>query len=88
MKNLQVFYCVERTDGWQLLSNLKLEEGCIFDKPSFCSMGLADYVARLARLEEIELVGLCTGIYVISNALILKVKFPQVKITVDVNCCA
>ena len=51
-------------------------------------MGLADYVASLARLEEIELVGLCTGIYVISNVLILKVKFPQVKITVDVNCCA
>ncbi len=40
------------------------------------------------RKEEIELVGLCTGICVISNAFILKAKLPEVKITVDASCCA
>ena len=51
-------------------------------------MELADYVASLNGLEEIELVGLCTGICVISNAFILKAKLPEVKISVDASCCA
>ena len=54
----------------------------------FGSMELADYVATLNGLEEIELVGLCTGICVISNAFILKAKLPEVKISVDASCCA
>ena len=39
-------------------------------------------------IEEIELVGLCTDICVISNALMLKSWFPEVKIKVDASCCA
>ena len=38
--------------------------------------------------DEIEIVGLCTDICVVSNALILKAMFPEVKITVDASCCA
>ena len=37
---------------------------------------------------EIELVGLCTDICVVSNALILKARLPEVKISVDASCCA
>ena len=51
-------------------------------------MELADYAASLDGLEEIELVGLCIGICVISNAFILKAKLPEVKISVDASCCA
>ena len=40
------------------------------------------------RFEEIELVGLCTDICVVSNALLLKAMFPDVEITVDADCCA
>ena len=40
------------------------------------------------EIEEIELCGLCTDICVISNAMILKATFPEVKIVVDSNCCA
>lgn len=39
-------------------------------------------------LEEIELIGLCTDICVVSNALLLKAYFPDIKITVDASCCA
>ena len=38
--------------------------------------------------EEIELVGVCTDICVVSNALILKAQFPEINITVDASCCA
>ena len=87
-KNLPVLHCVEASDGWQISSKLEVGESRIFNKPSFGSMDLADYVAGLNNLEEIELVGLCTGICVISNAFILKAKLPEVKITVDASCCA
>ena len=87
-KNLPVLHCVEGSDGWQISSKLEVGDSRIFDKPSFGSMELADYVATLRDLKEIELVGLCTGICVISNALILKAKLPEVKITVDASCCA
>jgi nicotinamidase-related amidase len=87
-KNLPVLHCVEGTDGWQISSKLKVENSRIFNKPSFGSMELADYAASLDGLEEIELVGLCTGICVISNAFILKAKLPEVKISVDASCCA
>ena len=87
-KNLPVLHCVQGSNGWQISSKLEVGDSRIFNKPSFGSMELADYVATLNDLEEIELVGLCTGICVISNAFILKAKLPEVKITVDASCCA
>lgn len=87
-KNLPVMHCIEGTDGWQISKELEVGESKIFNKPSFGSMELADYVASLNDIEEIELIGLCTGICVISNAFILKAKMPEVKITVDSSCCA
>ena len=87
-KNLPVLHCIEGSEGWQISSKLEVGDSRIFNKPSFGSMELADYVANLTNLEEIELIGLCTGICVISNAFILKAKLPEVKIIVDASCCA
>ncbi|WP_407436276.1 cysteine hydrolase family protein [Treponema sp.] len=87
-KNLPVVHCVEGSDGWQITDKLNVADSRIFDKPSFGSMSLADFAATLDGLDEIELVGLCTGICVISNAFILKAKLPEVKISVDSSCCA
>ena len=87
-KNLPVVHCVEGTAGWQISDKLDVGSARIFDKPSFGSMALADFAATLNGLEEIELIGLCTGICVISNAFILKAKLPEVKISVDSSCCA
>ena len=58
------------------------------DKPAFGSLELAEYLNTIKDLEEIELAGLCTDICVISNALILKAKMPEVRICVDPSCCA
>ena len=87
-KNLPVVHCVEGTDGWQISCKLEVGNSRIFDKPSFGSMELADFAASLNGLDEIELVGLCTGICVISNAFILKAKLPEVRVSVDASCCA
>ena len=87
-RNLPVVHCVEGSAGWQISGRLDVGESRIFDKPSFGSMELADFAASLNALEEIELVGLCTGICVISNAFILKAKVPEVRISVDASCCA
>jgi len=87
-KNLPVLHCLEGSDGWQISPRLETGESLIFNKPSFASMEMAEYVSTLKSLEEIELVGLCTGICVISNAFILKAKLPEVKISVDASCCA
>lgn len=87
-KNLPVVHCVEGTDGWQISRKLEVGNSRIFDKPSFGSMELADFAASLNGLDEIELVGLCTGICVISNAFILKAKLPEVRVSVDASCCA
>ncbi|MBR1912233.1 MAG: cysteine hydrolase [Treponema sp.] len=87
-KNLPVVHCVEGTAGWQISDRLDVGDSRIFNKPSFGSMELADFAATVPELAEIELVGLCTGICVISNAMILKAKLPEVPIAVDARCCA
>ena len=91
-KHLPVLHCLEGSDGWQLHSDIaKLIRTTPFDKPTFGSLELAGYLKDLndrAKLEEVELIGLCTDICVISNAMILKAAFPDVPISVDGSCCA
>ena len=91
-KNLPVPHCIENTVGWELHPNIakliKLEN--IFKKPGFGSLDLANKMFEISKKEdiEIELVGLCTDICVVSNALLIKAFLPEVKISVDSNCCA
>ena len=65
-------------------------KGEIIDKPTFGSELLAEKLAQTAEEEEleIELVGLCTDICVVSNGLLLKAKLPEAVIKVDASCCA
>lgn len=99
--NLPVVHCVEQTDGWKLedsvfeaLDKRVLETGAdteVFFKPTFGSVELADWLVqmdKMASIEEVVLVGLCTDICVISNAMLIKAFMPEVKITVDAACCA
>ena len=82
-KKLPVVHCIEGTKGWQIADGLEVE-GCTYiDKPTF---GWTHWDER--TFQEIEMVGLCTDICVVSNALILKAMFPSVEITVDASCCA
>lgn len=88
-KLLPVPHCIKNTAGWQINSALDTDGAVIIDKPSFGSLDLAVFVKKnYAQVEEIELVGLCTDICVLSNAIILKAAFPEVTITVDSAACA
>lgn len=87
-KNLPVVHCVKNTHGWQINSQLHSENGGIIDKATFGSVELAKYLGLFNDLEEVELVGLCTDICVISNAMLIKAFLPELKITVDSACCA
>lgn len=94
-QNLPVKHCIRGTDGWELQSDLNdyaLKNHClIFDKPTFGSTSLAGCVSgitRMAPIDQIEIVGLCTDICVISNAILLKTALPDTEIIVDASCCA
>ncbi len=82
-KKLPVVHCVEGTYGWQIADGLDVDGAVYIDKPTFGYLGWSGM-----NFENIELVGLCTDICVVSNALILKAMFPNAKISVDASCCA
>ena len=91
-KYLPVPHCIKGSDGWKIRSDIAalLTEAKIYEKPTFGSTELAADLMRIASREEIELelIGLCTDICVVSNALLLKASMPEVKICVDAACCA
>ncbi len=93
-KNLPVKHCIKGTDGWKL--NEKVESALNkkgyteLEKITFGSVKLPSLISEKAGDNDfsIELVGLCTDICVVSNALILKANFPENEICVDSSCCA
>ena len=82
-KYLPVEHCIEETQGWMIPKELDILEAIHINKPTFGYLDWEEY-----KLEEVEIVGLCTDICVVSNALILKAVYPEIKITVDASCCA
>ena len=80
---LPVVHCIEGTKGWEIADGLYVEGCKIIDKPNFGWPNWKD-----ETLEEVELIGLCTDICVVSNALIIKAAFPNAVVKVDKTCCA
>ena len=91
-EHLPVEHCIRGTVGWQLHPEIAplLDGAEIYEKPGFGSVRLAQDLKALSGTEEIELelIGLCTDICVVVNALLFKAFMPEVKITVDSACCA
>ena len=89
---LPVKHCVRGTEGWQLYPEIAplLAGAKIYEKPTFGSVKMAKDLKAVSETEglELELVGLCTDICVVSNALLLKAVMPEVRISVDASCCA
>lgn len=82
-KKLPVPHCIQGTQGWQIAEGLYVDGCKIIDKPNF---GWPNW--KEETLEEVELIGLCTDICVVSNALIIKATFPEAAVKVDASCCA
>ncbi|MBQ5901723.1 MAG: cysteine hydrolase [Clostridia bacterium] len=82
-KKLPVPHCIKGTKGWEIADGLYVEGSKVIDKPNF---GWPNWTEE--DLEEVELIGLCTDICVVSNALIIKAAFPNAVVKVDKACCA
>ena len=101
-KKLPVVHCVEGTRGWEtndkILQAWKNNESTFrvvelenntFNKPVFGSVDLVDFLTSYPEpIDEIELLGVCTDICVISNAIMIKNTLPHVKVSVNAKCCA
>lgn len=93
-KNLPVPHCIKDTEGWQLNEKvqkaLEDKEYTAVEKITFGSVDLPDFIEEKTEGENFsaELIGLCTDICVVSNALVLKANFPEADISVDSSCCA
>ncbi len=89
---LPVPHCIKGTNGWEIHPEIAplLSGAVIVEKPTFGSTALAEKLRGLSEQDEIELelIGLCTDICVVSNALLFKAMMPEVRITVDASCCA
>lgn len=93
-KKLPVIHCMHETHGWELVDRLKslaaANKIVVFDKPTFGTPLVAEYVRNLMEgeeISEIELCGFCTSICVLANAVILRSRFPNKKITILKDLC-
>lgn len=82
-KKLPVPHCIRGTEGWEIYDGLYVPGCRIIDKPNF---GWQHWDEE--DFEEVELIGLCTDICVVSNALFIKAHFPEIAVSVDAACCA
>ena len=93
-RQLPVPHCIKGTDGWQLdkavAAALEKKDYTAVEKNTFGSVDLPGLIKAAAGEDDfsIELIGLCTDICVVSNALLLKASFPEMPISVDAACCA
>ena len=88
-KNLPVEHCIKDTAGWQICDELSPYVDTVVDKITFGSVELPNIIKGFGEpIEEIELCGLCTDICVVSNALLIKARFPEREVSVDSSCCA
>lgn len=89
---LPVEHCIRESDGWQIDAELfNCCNGSVIDKPTFGSVELGKLLCEINESEGIEsvtLVGLCTDICVISNAMLIKAFLPEIPVIVDAECCA
>lgn len=89
---LPVRHCVIGTAGWQIVPELEaLRQTPAVDKPAFGSFELGELLIKMHREDpifKVTLIGLCTDICVISNALIVKAVLPEAEVHVDAACCA
>ena len=88
-KNLPVPHCINGSNGWRIPNEIAPKDGdgraykiCFgHNRWGAAEYGLQDY-------DSFELIGLCTDICVVSNALILRSMYPEKDIFVDASCCA
>ena len=91
-RNLPVPHCIKDTEGWAIVDELTpfvRDSAAVIDKVTFGSEALGALLKNdYQDADEVELVGICTDICVISNALLVKAFLPNAHVKVDSACCA
>lgn len=94
-QKLPVPHCITGTKGWRFTEELeeiqKEKQIKVYQKPCFGSTQLVEDLVRLyeeGELQSVELAGICTDICVVSNALMIKSRMPELPLFVDAACCA
>lgn len=95
-KYLKIPHCIKGTKGHEIVpeiaAEIDLNDDIILDKPTFGSNELMDEIRfieeAVGQIDQIEFVGLCTGICVIANAVLAKTRFPETEIKVNGIACA
>ena len=99
--HLPVPHCIKGTNGWEINKDVmftietKKIPYTIIEKPTFGSWQLTSFIDNFTKTcdnpIELNVIGFCTDICVISNVIMLKAALfdnPNVEIIVDSNCCA
>lgn len=86
-KRLPVPHCIRGTEGAEIAKQLPVDGAFVFEKNTFASVALAEYVKR-EGFDEIAFAGICTDICVVSNALLVKAYCPEARVAVYADCCA
>lgn len=88
-KHLPVEHCIFGTEGWDIVDGVDIPEYENVEYINKTTFGFTKWFNnKFKDDDEIEIVGLCTDICVVSNALIIKSLFPNLDIKVDASCCA
>lgn len=90
-KKLPVIHCIKGSEGWKIHDEIYDGKSEIIEKNTFGSLELVDKIKKLndtEKIDSIELIGLCTDICVITNAMLVKTALPEVPVIIDSNCCA
>lgn len=96
-KKLPVPHCIRGTEGWEIIPQLQEYARHPIDKPTFGSRDLGALLKSrdedlqkqgLPGVEKVTLIGVCTDICVLSNALLVKAFLPEAEIVVEADCCA
>ncbi|HNZ95370.1 MAG TPA: isochorismatase family cysteine hydrolase [Sphaerochaeta sp.] len=84
-RSLPVEHCIKGSEGHKLIPELRspLKDAKSFEKHTFGSVELAEYIRDNPQIREVELFGLCTDICVVSNALMIKAMRPELVVKVD-----
>ncbi len=87
-RNLPVVHCIKNSEGWELISDMKRFTPfakAVIEKKTFGSTRLPSLIKPY---KEVEFVGVCTDICILSNALLVKAFYPELVVSVDAECCA
>ncbi len=87
--HLPVPHCIRGTEGHEIHPILLPYAKCVIDKPTFGSRELCSLMLNMSSdISSVTLIGVCTDICVISNALMIKATLPETKISVIGDLCA